>query len=77
MIEDQILDVLTSLEHRQQAVEIEATWLAGEERVLSAQAATGQLDLSRFKTFTARSERAATEAAAVLEGLDNILKDLT
>lgn len=77
MIEDRILDALTNLEHRQQAVEIEATWLASEERVLSAQAATGQLNISRFKTFTARSERAATEAAAVLNGLDRLLKDLT
>lgn len=77
MIEDKILDALASLEHRQQAVEIEATWLASEERLLSAQAATGQLNISRFKTFTMRSERAAMEAEAVLNDLDRLLKELT
>ncbi|MDK2770502.1 MAG: hypothetical protein KYX69_22630 [Sphingomonas sp.] len=77
MIDDQIFDALTSLEHRQQAVEIEATWLASEEQVLAAQAATGELSISRFKTFTMRSERAAMEAEAVLNDLDRLLKELT
>lgn len=76
MIDGKLLDALTALEQRQETIEQEVLWLACEEQELSSEAQQGKLNIARFKAFTVRSEKAATEVAAVLEALDRLVEEM-
>lgn len=76
MIDLELLETIAGIERRQTALEQEIEWLASEERALSQDAEKGGLNIARFRTFTSRSEKAATEANALMEALGSLVKDL-
>ena len=76
MIDLAILETIAGLEQRQTALEQEIEWLASEERALSQDAEKGGLNIARFRAFTTRSEKAASEADTLMKALASLVKDL-
>ncbi|ASY43481.1 hypothetical protein CJD35_02680 [Sphingobium xenophagum] len=71
-----ILDQLEALEQRQVALDREVEWLEAQELSLSSDAAAGGLNIGKMREFTLRSQKAATEAQMIVNGLDALMKDI-